>query len=127
MDYLVTSIVHQFSCAIGKSKGSKTRRQSYPQRRSSKVEDIAEDSENEEEVGLPQKSDGKYTFLELRCYWVVNNRFGWIQGGGGGRGSGPPLKNHKNIGFLSNSGPDPLKNHEATEPVFNVGPLSARQ
>ena len=28
---------------------------------------------------------------------------------GGDRGSGPPLKNHKNIGFLSNTGPDPLK------------------
>ena len=27
----------------------------------------------------------------------------------GGRGSGPPLKNHKNIGFLSTTGPDPLK------------------
>ena len=27
------------------------------------------------------------------------------------RGSGPPVKNHKNIGFLSNTGPDPLKNH----------------
>ena len=41
----------------------------------------------------------------------------------GDRGSGPPplLKNHKNIGFLSNSGPDPLD--EATEPEFNVGPL----
>ena len=24
-------------------------------------------------------------------------------------GSGPPLKNHKNIGFLSNTGRDPLK------------------
>ena len=32
-----------------------------------------------------------------------------IQRGGGGRGSGPPLKNHKNIGLLSYSGPDPLK------------------
>ena len=32
-------------------------------------------------------------------------------GGGGGQGSGPPLKNHKTIGFLSNTGPDPLKNH----------------
>ena len=30
-------------------------------------------------------------------------------GGGGGRGSGPPLKNHKNIGFPSNFDPDPLK------------------
>ena len=27
--------------------------------------------------------------------------------GGGGRGFGP-LENHKNIGFLSNIGPDPL-------------------
>ena len=34
-------------------------------------------------------------------------------GGGGGRGPDPPppLKNHKNIGFLRNTGPDPLKNH----------------
>ena len=37
------------------------------------------------------------------------------------------LKNHKNIGFLSNTGPDPLKNHKATKPAFNVGPPSARQ
>ena len=50
-----------------------------------------------------------------------------IQRGGGGRGPDPPLKNHKNIGFLSNSGPDPQKNFEATEPAFNVGPSSARQ
>ena len=27
----------------------------------------------------------------------------------GGRGSGLPLKNNKNIGFSSNTGPDPLK------------------
>ena len=42
----------------------------------------------------------------------------------GGRGSGPPspLKNYKNIGFLSDTGPDPLKNHKATKPAFNVGP-----
>ena len=31
------------------------------------------------------------------------------------------------IGVLSNSGSDPLKNHEATEPLFNVGLSSARQ
>ena len=37
-------------------------------------------------------------------------------------GPEPPthLKNHKSIGFLSNTGPDPLKNHKATEPAFNV-------
>ena len=40
---------------------------------------------------------------------------------------GGPSKNHKNVGFLSNSGPDPLKNYEATVPAFNVGPSSARE
>ena len=44
------------------------------------------------------------------------------RGGGGGRGSGPTLKNYKNIGFHSNSGPDPLKNHKATKPGFKNGP-----
>ena len=28
---------------------------------------------------------------------------------------------------LSNTGPDPLKNHKATEPAFNVWPSAARQ
>ena len=31
------------------------------------------------------------------------------EGGTGGPGPLPPLKNHKNIGFLSNTGPDHLK------------------
>ena len=48
---------------------------------------------------------------------------GQIQGGGGGIRT--PLKNHKNIGFLSNTGSDPLKNHKATKPAFKVGPPSA--
>ena len=34
------------------------------------------------------------------------------EGGGG--------KNHKTIGFLSNTGPDLLDNHKATKPAFNV-------
>ena len=38
-----------------------------------------------------------------------------------------PLKNHKNIGFIRNTGLDPLKNHKATKPAFNVGPSSALQ
>ena len=38
----------------------------------------------------------------------------------------PPPKNHKNIGSLSNTGPDPLKIQKATKPVFNVRPLSTR-
>ena len=47
------------------------------------------------------------------------------RGGGGGQGVRTPLKNHKNIGFLSNTGPDPLENHKATKPAFNVGPSTA--
>ena len=37
------------------------------------------------------------------------------------------LKNHKNIGFQSNTGPDPMTNHKAIKPAFNVGPSSVRQ
>ena len=48
-------------------------------------------------------------------------------GSRGDRGSGPPLKNHKNIGFLSNAGPDPLKNLESIKPAFNFEHSSARQ
>ena len=44
----------------------------------------------------------------------------WIQRGAGG--PDPPMKSHRNIEFLSNTGPDPLKNHKATKPAFNVGP-----
>ena len=48
----------------------------------------------------------------------------------GNRGSEPPspqLKNHKKTGFLSNTGPDPLKNHKATQPAFKVWPSSVCQ
>ena len=48
-----------------------------------------------------------------------------IQRGTGGPDPAP--ENHKNIGFLSNTGTDPLKNHKAAKPVYNVGPSSARQ
>ena len=47
---------------------------------------------------------------------------------GGGQGVWtPPWKNHKNIGFLTNTGLDPLKILKATKPAFNVGPSSAFQ
>ena len=51
--------------------------------------------------------------------------------GGSRRGAGdpdpPPTVNHKTIGFLSNTGPDPLKNHKVTKAAFIVGQSSARQ
>ena len=50
--------------------------------------------------------------------------------GGGGGGRGPVdsnMENHKAIGFLSNTGPDPRENHKTTKPAINVGPSSAHQ
>ena len=50
---------------------------------------------------------------------------------GGGGGSGPrrlpTRKSKKAIGFFSNTGPDPIENHKASNPVINVGPSSAYQ
>ena len=40
-------------------------------------------------------------------------------------GTDPPRRSQK--GFLSNTGPDPLKNRKATGPEFNVRPSSGRQ
>ena len=37
---------------------------------------------------------------------ATSDLHGRIQRGGGDRGSGPP-ENHKSIGFLSKTGPDP--------------------
>ena len=48
--------------------------------------------------------------------------------GGGDRGPDPPpWKNHKNIGFPSNTGLDALEYHKATKSAFHVGPSSAGQ
>ena len=43
-----------------------------------------------------------------------------IQRGRGQRGRDPPPEKSQNIGFFSNTGLDPLKNHKATKPAFNV-------
>ena len=41
----------------------------------------------------------------------------WADPEGGTGGSDSP-ENHKNIGYHSNTGQDPLKNHKATKPAF---------
>ena len=46
--------------------------------------------------------------------------------GDGDRGSAPQLKNHEAIWYLSNTGPDTMKNHQATKSTFNFGLSSAR-
>ena len=54
----------------------------------------------------------------------------WADPGGGGAGSGLPLKNHKSIWFLSNTGPDPLKNYKAEQASIQcwaiIGPPAKR-
>ena len=68
--------------------------------------------------------DGK--ILTVHCRFVCVP-WAYPEWGGGGRGSRPTLKNHKNIGFLCKTSQDPLKNHLATKPAFKVGPSSALQ
>ena len=51
---------------------------------------------------------------------------GRIQRGGADTGGLNPPEKSQNIGFLSNTGPDPLKNYKS-KLEFNVGPSSARQ
>ena len=52
----------------------------------------------------------------------ILNPFSMPGSRGRDRGSeSPPLKITQIIGFLSNTGPDPLKNHKATKLVFNFG------
>ena len=46
---------------------------------------------------------------------------------GGTGGPDPPEKSQKSIGFLCNTGTDPLKNYKAIKPAFSVGPISAHQ
>ena len=52
------------------------------------------------------QSKWMFNFLHAGQFYMRHVR---IQRGGGGQGVRTPLKNHKNMGFLSNSGPDPLK------------------
>ena len=77
---------------------------------------------------LDQVSSVGFQMDDLLRQMVGHVHHGRIQRGGGGRGPDPrpPEKSQKYM-FLSNTGPDPLKNHKATKPAFNVGPSSAHQ
>ena len=66
-------------------------------------------------------------FAQVSYFVYFLQLHGRIQRRGGGRGSGPLLKKHNNIGLPSNIDPDPIKIAKATKPAFNGGPLSARQ
>ena len=78
--------------------------------------------------GLQMAYGAALVFQTLHNEWDGDLAHGQIQRGiGGPPPPPPPLKNHKNIGLLSNTGPDPLENKKATKPAFHVGPPSARQ
>ena len=55
--------------------------------------------------------------------WLAYIHMGGSRGGGD-RGSGPPLKNHENIGFLSNNGPEPLRNQAIIQCRIIISPTA---
>ena len=58
---------------------------------------------------------------------LMNKSHVRIQRGGGGNKGYGPHENSQNIAFSSNTGPDPLKNRNATKPALNAGPSSSLQ
>ena len=65
--------------------------------------------------------------LVLIAYMTKHQGYKTFMGGSRGVGTGgpnPPEKSQK-YRFFSNIGPDRLKNHKATKPAFNVGPILA--
>ena len=63
----------------------------------------------------------------MKLYRCANTLEHHVQGsrvGDKGSGHPPPPHTHTekshNLGFLSNIGPDPLKNNKASKPAFNV-------
>ena len=98
---------------------------------------LSADDRNHCEQGksLTPKCNGRRNdFISIICYMYLSNHqsLSLVQctcmgGSRGGKGVWTPLKNHKNIGFLSNTGSDPLENHIATKPALAVGPPSVRQ
>ena len=71
----------------------------------------------------------KDSFSQKHLFLMEQNEAStWrIQRGGQGLRTPPPLKNRKNIGFLSNIDLDPLKITRPPSQHSMVGPLSARQ
>ena len=58
----------------------------------------------------------------IQMFYIEHGR---IQRGAGG--PDPPPEKSQILRVSYYSGPDPLKNHKATKPEFNVGPSSAHQ
>ena len=73
-------------------------------------------------VSKVHQNGGMLSYVPLKDIGKIHVYYARIQ-----RGAVVP-PNHKNKGFLSNTGLNPLKtyDHKATKPAFNVGPSSAR-
>ena len=82
------------------------------------------------DIGIPMKGAVKvHVYRIVEPSQLASTNYAWVDPEGD-RGSGPaPCKNRKTLGFLSNTGPDPLKitKLQSTKPEFNVGPSSALQ
>ena len=61
--------------------------------------------------------------MALRCFILSYQLSCADREGGGGAGD---QKNHKNVGFLTNTGPDPLKNYKVAKPVLARGDRDSR-
>ena len=69
-----------------------------------------------------------YNSYQRHCTVSCNTTVRRSRGGQGVRTRPPPPPgNNQNLGLLSNTGPDPLKDYKGAKPAFNVGPSSARQ
>ena len=65
---------------------------------------------------MNRRDSGKFSTLADCFLWLVD-----IGGSRGGTGGPDSSEKSQNIGFLSNTGPDPLKNHKAIKPALNAG------
>ena len=82
---------------------------------------------------LNNSTSSKYSLSPQMSRWKSNVEtyaFQVIPGSRGGEKGvrkPTPLENRQATGFLSNTGPDPLKNHKTTKPAFTFTPSSACQ
>ena len=80
---------------------------------------------------VPNFGNSSDDVISFNCYNNIKRKYKpCMRGPRGGGGPDPPtptLNKYKNIGFLSNTDPDPMNNHKDTKPAFNIEPSSARQ
>ena len=80
------------------------------------VGNVAYEDERIEKETWPMRKSGRISIVNSWHAVLFFMIMGGSRGGNSGVSTAPTLKKPKNIGFLSNTGPDPLKNHKATLP-----------